>query len=123
MSLIRKLPQIAPEQAWWRRIEMVVRRYGKMVERSPQHQDQAFDFWTQQVKQLYAELQRSACPDAADAVYTSLSRSMINMTMVYEAQRQDDWVKVDVFYGRALEDWMNTQSQLMRMGIFVALSD
>jgi hypothetical protein len=117
MSVIRKLPQLEAEKIWWLRIQITVRRYAKMVDRIPRHNDEAFDFWTQEVKQMYTEIQRSNCPETADDVYTSLTRSMINMTMVYEAQRQDDWAKVDVFYGRALEDWHTSLIQLARLGI------
>jgi hypothetical protein len=120
MSLIRKLPQLAPEQAWWRRVQMVVKHYAKLVDRAPRAEDEAFDFWMQQVKELYTQIQRSSCPDEADVVYTSLTRSMINMTMCYEAQRQDDWAKVDIFYGRALEDWQASQHHLARIGILLS---
>jgi hypothetical protein len=117
MSVIRKLPQLEAEKIWWLRIQITVRRFAKMIDRIPRHNDEAFDFWTQEVKQMYTEIQRSNCPASGDDVYTSLTRSMINMTMVYEAQRQDDWAKVDVFYGRALEDWHNSLIQLARLGI------
>lgn len=120
MSLIRKLPALSPEKAWWVRIQMHVKQFAKMVERTPRPEDEAFDFWSQEIKQMYSEIQRSGCPDSADAVYTSLTRSMINMTMVYEAQRQDDWVKVDIFYARALEDWMQSQHNLARIGVLLS---
>jgi hypothetical protein len=120
MSIIRRLPELAPEKAWGHRIKMTVKQYAKLVERPPRADDNSFDFWMQQVKQMYSEIQRSGCPDAADGAYTSLTRSMVNMTMVYEAQRMDDWAKVDVFYARALQDWMQCQIQLAQIGILLS---
>lgn len=65
----------------------------------------------------YSNIQNSACPDAADEVYTHVVRAVMNLRQTFEAVSQSDFVEADYTYQQLESAYNGVYAGLQDLGI------
>jgi|GEM_PF-5401542 len=119
MSLIRRIKPMSETKMWWSRIHRTIEEYQSIISQAPSLSSERPQVMADRIKMLYVDVQHSKCPDDADEIYTYLTRSMINLSMSYESLRQILSDNSDIFYQRAMNEWITASTHLAKAGILI----